>query len=117
MATTPGGTRRTGDVARGERFSRPGPARRGGPAGIGAETKHSTRSSEFYAYLAATAAVLIAGAVSDSFDGSQIWWIVGTLTAAYMISRGLAKAGNSEPSRAGREPIWEDADAETGARR
>jgi hypothetical protein len=69
-----------------------------------AETKHSTRTTEFYAYVAATIGVLVAGLVTKAGNGhddrltaGDAWLIVGILTAAYMVSRGLAKAGSYAP--------------------
>ena len=38
---------------------------------------------------------LIAAAVADNFDAPRAWTIVGFVAAAYIVSRGLAKAGNA----------------------
>lgn len=47
--------------------------------------------------LASVAAVIIAGYwEDDSLDMSRIWTLVTALAAAYMVSRGLAKAGSRE---------------------
>jgi hypothetical protein len=40
------------------------------------------------------AAILIASAVSDSLDDVRAWTLVAGVAAAYIISRGLAKAGS-----------------------
>jgi len=70
------------------------------------ETKASLKSSEFYVYVLAVAAVLIASLLvgggegnPDPFDAFDAWRFVTFLTIGYMISRGLAKAGSREPYR------------------
>jgi len=40
------------------------------------------------------AAILIAAAVSDSLGDVRAWTLVTVVAAAYIISRGLAKAGS-----------------------
>jgi hypothetical protein len=70
------------------------------------ETKHALKTTEFYAYVAVMAAVLVAGAAikgagTDEFRADEVWLFATILTAGYMISRGLAKSGS-------REPYWED---------
>jgi len=40
-----------------------------------------------------TLAILIAAAVSDSFGDNRAWLLVSVVGAAYIVSRGLAKAG------------------------
>lgn len=95
---------------RGERFAREGnpPAgrRRARPRTV-TETRPAFTTTEFYAYVAATVGVLIAGLVTDgagdTLSAWRTWLIVGILTGAYMISRGLAKAGNAEPRVPGRD--------------
>jgi hypothetical protein len=71
-------------------------------AARGDETKPSPRTTEFYIYLAAVAAVLIASnlvgrdaAGVDPFRADQAWWFISLLTIGYLVSRGLAKAGSS----------------------
>jgi hypothetical protein len=68
------------------------------------ETKHSSKTSELYAYVAATVGVLLAGLLTKAGDGhddrlqaQETWMIVGILTVGYMISRGLAKSGSRDP--------------------
>jgi hypothetical protein len=63
------------------------------------ETKHSTKTSEFYVYLAAAAAILIASLIVDGFNATEGWMFFTFLTIGYMISRGLAKSGSREPYR------------------
>ena len=66
------------------------------------ETKASTKTSEFFVYLAAAAAILIASLVVDGFNATEGWMFFTFLTIGYMISRGLAKSGSPEPYRADR---------------
>jgi hypothetical protein len=40
-------------------------------------------------------AILIAAAVSDSLGDVRAWTLVTVVAAAYIVSRGLAKAGSS----------------------
>lgn len=66
------------------------------------ETKASFKTTEFFAYLAVVAGVLIAAAVVDEANGGgfgarQAWLYVTILTVGYMVSRGLAKSGSREP--------------------
>jgi hypothetical protein len=72
------------------------------------ETKHSSKTSELYAYVAVLVGILVAGLITKAGDGhddrlnaGDTWLIVGILTVGYMISRGLAKAGS-------RDPYWSD---------
>jgi hypothetical protein len=64
------------------------------------ETKASTKTSEFFVYLAAVLAVLIASLVVDGFNATEGWMFFTFLSIGYMISRGLAKSGSREPYRA-----------------
>jgi hypothetical protein len=67
------------------------------------ETKAAYRTTEFYAYIVAVLAVLIAadnigGSLArDYFRADEAWLYITILTVGYMISRGLAKAGSREP--------------------
>ena len=63
------------------------------------ETKASTKTTEFYVFLAAVAAVLIASLVVDGFNATEGWMFFTFLSIGYMISRGLAKSGSREPYR------------------
>jgi hypothetical protein len=72
------------------------------------ETRAAFKTTEFLAYVAAVAAILIAGAIVDRNDASdlgarQVWLYCTILSVGYMISRGLAKSGSDEP-------YWEDED-------
>jgi hypothetical protein len=63
------------------------------------ETKSAFKTTEFYIWLIVSAAILIAAAVTDNGDDGQgfgadhAWQYVAVVTAAYIISRGIAKAG------------------------
>jgi hypothetical protein len=67
------------------------------------ETKAGYKTTEFYAFIVAVLAVLIAadnigGSLArDYFRADKAWLYVTILTVGYMISRGLAKAGSREP--------------------
>ncbi len=63
------------------------------------ETKASTKTSEFFVYLAGAAAILIASLVVDGFNATEGWMFFTFLSIGYMISRGLAKSGSREPYR------------------
>ena len=63
------------------------------------ETKNFSKTSEFFVYVIAVAAVLIASLVVDGFNATEGWMFFTYLTIGYMISRGLAKAGSREPYR------------------
>ncbi len=74
------------------------------------ETKHSTKTSEMYVFLAVTIGILLAGLLTKAGDGhddrlaaKQTWLYVSIVAGAYLISRGLAKAGSSEPYTAGND--------------
>ena len=66
------------------------------------ETKNFSKTSEFYVYVIAAAAILIASLIVDGFNATEAWMFFTFLTIGYMISRGLAKSGSREPYRADR---------------
>jgi hypothetical protein len=73
-----------------------------GPRRLSTETKAAFKTTEFFAFLAAAVAVLIAAAVVDNSDAGglgarQAWLYVTILTVGYMLSRGLAKSGSRDP--------------------
>ena len=80
----------------------PGLARR-----LTTETKQAFKTTEFWAYLVAVLAVLIAGTVDDAegsqFGAEDVWLYITLLTIGYMIARGIAKAGS-------RDPYWDSPD-------
>jgi len=66
------------------------------------ETKASFKTTEFFAFLIVLAGILISAAVVDEsnnggFAAKQAWLYATILTVGYMVSRGLAKAGSSQP--------------------
>ena len=70
---------------------------------LATETKHSSKTTEFYAMVGVIVAILIAtwyvgrnGGV-DSFRAKDGWLYIAIVASAYMISRGLAKSGSREP--------------------
>jgi hypothetical protein len=66
------------------------------------ETKSFSKASEFFVYVIAVAAVLIASLVVDGFNATEGWMFFTYLSIGYMISRGLAKSGSRDPYRADR---------------
>jgi hypothetical protein len=84
------------------------------------ETKHSTKTTEFYAMIAIIAGILIASLIVgqgdgngkpnvDAFPAVRAWLYVAIVAVGYMVSRGLAKAGS-------RDPYWATGDELPGAR-
>ncbi len=81
------------------------------------ETKHAFKTTEFWTMVAIVAGILIASMVvgdgdsggdggenaNDAFPAVRAWLYVAIVGSAYMVSRGLAKAGS-------REPYWADRD-------
>jgi hypothetical protein len=63
------------------------------------ETKAFAKTSEFFVWVLAVGATLIATYADqdDSLHNENGWLYVAILSAAYMISRGLAKSGSREP--------------------
>jgi len=66
------------------------------------ETKASFKTTEFFAFLAVLAGILIAAQVVDEantggFGARQAWLYITILTVGYMVSRGLAKSGSRDP--------------------
>jgi hypothetical protein len=88
-------------------------AGRGSARGIGqatrrlaTETKQAFKTTEFWAMAAVIAAILISAALikggdtgkgTDEFIARQAWLYVSIVTGAYLLSRGLAKAGSPDP--------------------
>src|SRR5687768_14129766 len=73
------------------------------------ETKAAFKTTEFMAYLAVLAGLLIAGLLVDDegaggFTAQKVWLYATILTVGYMVSRGLAKSGS-------RDPYWDDDDS------
>ena len=70
--------------------------------GWGDETKASLKTTELLVWAAAVAAILIASAITDNIDARLAWTLVSVLSFGYMISRGLAKAGDQHRGSYGR---------------
>jgi hypothetical protein len=83
-----------------DRVSRPSFARR-----LTTETKQAFKTTEFWAMVGVIVAILISAAAikggdtdgTDEFIARQAWLYVAIVAAAYLISRGLAKAGSRDP--------------------
>ncbi len=56
------------------------------------ETKHATKTTEFFVFVGLIIALIIAGGAIDGFDAGRVWLYVTILAVGYMVSRGLAKA-------------------------
>jgi hypothetical protein len=97
MATNVESARRA--TGRGER------ARDGVFLRLATETKQAFKTTEFWGMVAVIAGILIASwvvndngdRVSDAFPAVRAWLYVAIVASAYIVSRGLAKAGSSEP--------------------
>lgn len=73
---------------------------------LSTETKASTKTTEFFIYIAAVAAIVITAYVvgddsasgdgEDPFGASQAIRYITFLTIGYMIARGLAKSGSRD---------------------
>jgi hypothetical protein len=74
---------------------------RTGARRLSTETKNAFKTTEFWVYIAFLIAVLIAGTVDNSegtqFGADDVWLYATIATAAYLISRGLAKSGSRDP--------------------
>jgi uncharacterized membrane protein AbrB (regulator of aidB expression) len=57
------------------------------------ETKWAPLTTEFWAMVLLIVAILIATAISDTLGDQRAWLLVTTIGAAYIVSRGIAKAG------------------------
>jgi hypothetical protein len=60
------------------------------------EARPGIMTTEFWLTLLAAATVVIAGYVSDTFSNDLAWALFGGIVAAYVLSRGIAKAGSKE---------------------
>jgi hypothetical protein len=88
-------------------------ATRGVVARLTTETKQAFKTTEFWAMVAIVAGILIAswivddggGGDGDAFPAVRAWLYVAIVASAYIVSRGLAKAGSSEPYWADRDDL------------
>ena len=77
-----------------------GPVRR-----LTTETKQAFKTTEFWAMVGVIVAILVSAAAikggdtegTDEFIARNAWLYVSIVASAYLISRGLAKAGSSDP--------------------
>src|SRR3954463_7741877 len=76
----------------------------GGTVRRSTETKAAFKTTEFFAYIAVLAGILIAGLVTKAGDGhddrlqsGQVWLYITLLTLGYMLSGGFAKSGSRDP--------------------
>jgi len=60
------------------------------------EARPGIMTTEFWLTILASMTVVIAAYVSDSFETNVGWALFAGIVAAYLISRGLAKAGSRE---------------------
>ena len=85
-----------------ERVERDGRMDRNRVRRLATETKAAFKTTEFFAFLAVLAGILISAAVVDEANAGgmgakQAWLYATILTVGYMVSRGLAKAGSHQP--------------------
>src|SRR3954464_6825453 len=84
-------------------------AERGLVRRLATETKQAFKTTEFWAMATVIVAILVSAAAikggdssgTDEFIARQAWLYVAIVTGAYLVSRGLAKSGSSEP-------YWDD---------
>ena len=60
------------------------------------EARPGVLTTECWLTIASAATVVIAGYISDAFPVQLAWALFAGIIAAYVISRGLAKAGSRE---------------------
>jgi hypothetical protein len=92
---------------------------------LSTETKHSLKTTEFWAMLAVIAGILIASAIVgqgdgngnnnvDAFPATRAWLYIAIVAVGYMVSRGLAKAGSRDPYWSDGKELERDADTPLG---
>jgi hypothetical protein len=73
---------------------------------LSSETKAAYKTTEFAAYVAVCAGILLAsfliktgqdGQRPDYLRADKAWWHITLLTIGYLVARGLAKSGSREP--------------------
>jgi hypothetical protein len=86
------------------------------------ETKHSLKTTEFWAMVAIVVGILLASrlvgqgdgngkANVDAFPAVRAWLYIAIVGVGYMVSRGLAKAGTPAPYWANPEDELRDTDS------
>lgn len=68
------------------------------------ETKEFFRTSEFAVLLVVCVGLMITALADAAFTALDAWTFIALAASAYILSRGLAKAGTSHPFR-GRRPM------------
>lgn len=87
---------------------------------LSSETKHSVKTTEFWAMAAVIAGILVSSWIVgkgngngthnvDAFPAQRAWLYVAIVAVGYMVSRGLAKAGS-------RDNYWSDGSDAPGMR-
>jgi hypothetical protein len=74
-------------------------------ARLSTETKHAFKTTEFWAMVGIVVGILLASwyvddggaGGADGFPAVRAWLYVSIVAAAYIVSRGIAKSGSSEP--------------------
>jgi hypothetical protein len=82
---------------------------------LSSETKHSFKTTEFWAMVAVIVGILVASKVvgqgdgngngGDAFPAVRAWLYIAIVAVGYMVSRGLAKAGSRDPYWAGPDDL------------
>ena len=57
------------------------------------ETKEFFKTSEFAVWSVTIVGILIAGAISENLFSNLVWILITATSFAYIVSRGIAKAG------------------------
>ena len=70
--------------------------RRGGLVAGDTEARPGIITTEFWLTLATSVIIVIAGYVDEGFTVGRAWTLATVILAAYILSRGIAKAGSSE---------------------
>lgn len=92
------------------------------------ETKHSLKTTEFWAMVAVIAGILIASWIVglgdgngthnvDAFPAQRAWLYVAIVAVGYLVSRGLAKSGSRDAYWSDGSDLPETDDANSGLAR
>lgn len=60
------------------------------------ETRRSVATSEFWVGFVSSILVLVAGYTDEALNVEHAWTLFSIITVAYLLSRGIAKAGSRE---------------------
>ena len=75
------------------------------PRRRGSETKPFFLTSEFLTTAGVIAAIAIAMSQLDNFNANRGWLLITIIAAAYVVSRGIAKAGSRSSSEDPRDRL------------